>query len=386
MTTLPKPTRRDQTRLPHRNKLRAVHAAILALGALAAEADVGPARTIASGLANPRGLDFAANGALYVAESGSGGSGPCTYSPPNPAAQRCYGETGAISRILPEGGFVRILTGLPSLALTSGNAEGGPVDISFHGTSAYVTMSWGGDPTIRATLGGKAWMFGSVLHVTPSGSYKVLADVSAHELAFNPAGGPVDTNPYGLVALPGRRIVADAGANALIEVLANRRTRTFAVIPSLPPVLPIPAPREPVPTSVAQGPDGALYVSQLTGFPFWAGTSSVLRVSSDGSTITPVVSGLTAVVDLTFDTGGALYVLEVATGQTAPFPPPPPNPGLGNGRLLRVCPGGSPTVLLNGLFFPSGVAIGPDGAAYLTNFGTSATAGEVLRLPLTPCP
>lgn len=42
-------------------------------------------------------------------------------------------------------------------------------------------------------------------------------------------------------------------------------------------------------------------------------------------------------------------------------------------------------MLLDGLTFPSGVAIGADGAAYITNFGTSATGGEVLRLPLTPC-
>lgn len=59
--------------------------------------------------------------------------------------------------------------------------------------------------------------------------------------------------------------------------------------------------------------------------------------------------------------------------------------GVGNGRLLRKCPGGDATVLLSGLLFASGVAIGPDGAAYLTNKGTSATDGEVLRLPLTPC-
>jgi DNA-binding beta-propeller fold protein YncE len=43
-------------------------------------------------------------------------------------------------------------------------------------------------------------------------------------------------------------------------------------------------------------------------------------------------------------------------------------------------------VLLDGLTFPGGVAIGPDGAAYVTNFGTSTSLGEVLRLPVTPCP
>jgi hypothetical protein len=109
----------------------------------------------------------------------------------------------------------------------------------------------------------------------------------------------------------------------------------------------------------------------------------VLRVSSDGSSITPYVTGLTAVVDTAFDAGGALYILEVASGQAGP---PPFNPGLGIGRLLRKCPGASPPeVLLSGLFFPSGVAIGPDGAAYLSNLGVSTTAGEVLRLPVTAC-
>ena len=55
------------------------------------------------------------------------------------------------------------------------------------------------------------------------------------------------------------------------------------------------------------------------------------------------------------------------------------------GRLLRKCPAGAPTVLLEGLFFPSGVAPGLDGAVYLTNFGVSTTAGEVLRLDVAPC-
>jgi hypothetical protein len=338
---------------------------------------------IASGLSNPRGLAFAPNGALYVAESGRGGNGNCTPSPPQPAIDRCYGETGSIARIKPEGGFERILTGLPSLSQPSGMAEGGPVDVSFLGTSMFVTMSWGGNPALRGTLGGKAHLFGSLLHVAPSGALQVVTDVTAHESQFNPGGGSVDSNPYGSVALPGRRIVADAGANALVEVLANGRTRTFAVPPRLPPLIPNTPTREPVPTSVVEGPDGAMYVSQLTAGPFFRGTSTVLRVASDGSSIETFASGFTAVVDLAFDAGGALYVLEVASGLV---PGPGANPGLGNGRLLRKCPGADATVLLSGLFFSSGVAIGPDGAAYLTNNGVSSTAGEVLRLQVAPCP
>ena len=363
--------------------VRSLGLAALACTSIPALAGIGPAQTIATGLANPRGLNFAPNGDLYVAESGSGGSGACTPSPPAPAISRCYGETGAVSRVLPQGGFERVVTGLPSLAQPSGTAEGGPVDVSFVGTSFYVTMSWGGNPALRAGLGPKSHLFGTLLHATPSGQYKVISDVAQHEVVANPAGGNIDSNPYGTAALPGRRIVADAGANALIEVLANGKTRTFALPPFLPNVPPIPGPREPVPTSVAEGPDGALYVGLLTSFPFYRGSAAVLRVESDGSAITPYVTGLTAVVDTAFDAGGALYILEVASGQPGP---PPFNPGLGTGRLVRKCPGGTPTELLAGLTFPSGIALGPDGAAYLTNLGTSSTLGEVLRLEVAPCP
>lgn len=363
--------------------LRSLLALGLSLSPMLATADVGDARTVASGLSNPRGITFSASGALYVAEAGKGGPGPCIPSPVAPVP-RCYGETGAIARILPEGGVKRILTGLPSLALPNGMAEGGVVDVSAFGNILYVTIGLGGNPEFRETLGGKSALFGTQLQVTPSGAYKVVADVAGHEANVNPAGGGIDSNPYGAVALAGRRIVADAGANVLVEVLANGSTRTFAKLPLLPPLFPSPpAGREPVPTSVVEGPDGALYVGQLSSFPFWAGTAPVLRVSSDGASVENYAGGFTAVVDIAFDTGGALYVLEVATGPSAASPFP--NTGLGIGRLLRQCPGAAPVVLLAGLTFPSGVAIGPDDAAYLTNFGTSPTAGEVLRLALTPC-
>lgn len=356
----------------------------LALAPSIASADVGGATTVATGLANPRGIAFAPNGALYVAEAGKGGPGPCIPSPPNPSVKRCYGETGALTQILPDGALKRIVTGLPSLALPDGTAEGGIADVSFFGMTAFVTLGIGGDPAARAGLGGKGHLLGKLLRVTPAGKYQVVSDVAALEARLNPAGGNVDSNPQGAFALPGRTIVADAGANALFLVPAYGRGRLFAVLPKLPGLPPFPAGREPVPTSVVEGPDGALYVGQLTSFPFWAGTASVLRISSDGGSIETYAPGFTAIVDLAFDAGGALYVLEIARGQSAPFPPP--NPGLGAGRLKRKCPGADPTVLLDGLTYATGVAIGPDGAAYVTNFGTSPTNGEVLRLPVAPCP
>jgi sugar lactone lactonase YvrE len=345
----------------------------MACGAAAAAPQV-----VATGLANPRGLNFAPNGALYVAEAGSGGprvAGNCVPSPVQPV-DRCYGPTGAVTRIEPDGTKVQVLGGLPSLALPDGTVEGGVTDVAFLGTAAHALLGVGGDPrTIRAALGSKVELLGKLLRVTPSGQMKVIADVAQNEIANNPFGGPVDTNPYSVLSQPGRWIVADAGSNALVEVSADGSLRTFAV-----PTFPT---REPVPTSVAEGPDGAVYAGMLTGAPWFRGSARVQRFESDGSAQGPAALGLTAVVDIAFDAAGALYVLEVATGLN---PPTELNPGLGVGRLLRVCPSGARQVLDSGLTFPSGVAIGPDGAVYYTNFGTSTTNGEIRRLAPAACP
>src|SRR5688572_19439488 len=170
---------------------------------VAAQASAQGVETIASGLNNPRGIGFAANGALYVVEMGNGGPGPCIPSPAAPFP-RCYGETGALTLIDPhsETGFKRIVRGLPSLGLPTGAGEGGAADVSFHGMVAFVTIGFGGDPALRSTFGEQGKLFGSLLRVKPSycDKFDYLADVSGHEVRFNPYGGPIDSNPYGVVA------------------------------------------------------------------------------------------------------------------------------------------------------------------------------------------
>ena len=37
-----------------------------------------------------------------------------------------------------------------------------------------------------------------------------------------------------------------------------------------------------MPTAVVRGPDGAWYVSQLTGFPFTKGSASIWRIGASG--------------------------------------------------------------------------------------------------------
>src|SRR4051812_33647627 len=82
-------------------------------------------------LANPRGMAWGPDGALYVAEAGRGGTGPCMVIL---GGTQCYGATGAVSRLW-HGQQERIISDLPSAVVTS-NKSGqvtGANGISFNG-------------------------------------------------------------------------------------------------------------------------------------------------------------------------------------------------------------------------------------------------------------
>ncbi len=84
--------------------------------ALADDGDDHGLEVIASGLDQPRGLNFGPDGALYVTEAGRGGfvGGIANCNLPGPNFwNQCFGPTGAITRI-DDVGQERILTGLSS--------------------------------------------------------------------------------------------------------------------------------------------------------------------------------------------------------------------------------------------------------------------------------
>ncbi|MBA3428643.1 MAG: ScyD/ScyE family protein, partial [Actinobacteria bacterium] len=289
-----------------------------------------------------------------------------------------FGATGAISRL--RGGVQeKWLTGLPSLAPPSGaGAEGGPEDIAFQFRSipffgrndAYVTMGLGGTAAARALLGPAGTLMGKLIKVSAAREITVIADLAAYEEATNPAGGPIDSNPYGLLALSRQQIVADAGANAVFSV-AGGAVSTLAVIPARPNPTPIGPPFiDSVPTATAIGPDGALYVSELTGVPFLTGFARILRIAPDGST-SVYATGLTTVVDLAFSDDGTLYALQHAS--CGPFFACP-------GSIVRVAASAPQPVVYGGLSRPGGMTIGPDDAFYVSNMSDSAAVGEVLRI------
>ena len=356
----------------------------LAAHGLAAAAQGEGIGVVAAGLNNPRGLAFGPDGALYVAEAGSGGDGPCAEGP---EGLRCLGHSGAIARIdLRRGDLQRVATGLPSAA-TGGSFATGPHGIAFQGLGgAYVTIGYAGDPANRTIdFGAAGDQFARLVSLTASRRWTLAEDLGSYEAAANPTGDEVDSNPYGLVALPGRRVVADAGANALNEVAPHGAITTLATFPdgvaAAPDFLGAPPgtliPMDTVPTCVARGPDGAFYVGQLTGFPFPVGAAKIFRVPAHGGPAEIFAEGFTAIVGLAFAPDGSLLVVELArNGLLAAFMQED-----WSGAVIRIAPDGVRHELAPGTFIaPGGVAVGQDGGIYVTNKSIFSGVGEVVRV------
>jgi hypothetical protein len=329
----------------------------LVLATAATSAVAAPATTVVmSGLDNPRGLTFGQQEALFVAEAGRGGPQECGEGPEGPVQ---FGRTGAVSRLL-RGTQKRIATGLPSLADAAGIGATGPHDIDFHGRNGLLTIGLGADPAARAQCPGSEGL-GWLAKIDHDGDWRLRDDVAAYEASANPDRGAVDSNPYGLFKADAGAVVTDAGGNSLLLLTPRGDVTTLGVFPSRSTGRDTDA----VPNSVTQGPDGAFYVGELTGFPFAVGAATVYRVALPLGA-QPYLTGFTAIIDLAFAKDGSLYVLQFATGE-----------GLsGPGALIRVAPNGTrTTVLSDGLIAPTSVAIGKDGDAYISNCGVFPGSG-----------
>jgi hypothetical protein len=221
----------------------------------------------------------------------------------------------------------------------------------------------------------------------------VIADIGAFEARVNPDGGEIDSNPFDLASLGRRQVlVADAAANALLiakkngsvdwvatlpdQLVPTRNAKRLVGCPDAPPGfasicdLPRRIPAQPVTTSVAVGPDGAYYLSELKGFPAPRNRSRIWRIDpgarhaecGSSPACTVVARGFTSIVDINFGPDGTLHVVEIDEASWLAV-----ELGLGTeGGTVNACtwPSFTCSVEAGGLTIPIAVAINRAGDVF----------------------
>ncbi len=339
-------------------------------------ADAPPWTVLASGLNNPRLLTISSSG-IYVGEAGFGGSGPCHTG--GDGSRVCFGTSGSVTRIA-GGHHARILTGLPSFAGADGSEAIGANMPMRRGNKLFISFGLDAAPAVKANLPSRGRFIGTLSVASKRhGSWnhlRVLANLAKFERLHDPDHLGKDSDPTGYVKRGRSFVIADSGANDVVS--AKRSNGKIQVVhvfgnrtaPN--PFGPGTVPMQPVPTATAIGPDGALYVSELTGFPFPPGAARIFRIARGHTTVW--ATGLTNVTDLAW-AGGKLYAVQISDVGLLH------ETGLPSGSLVQVHHGSAPTTVMNNLPAPYGVAI-RRGNAYVTTCSVCKGGGQVVRFSL----
>ena len=337
----------------------------------AATPAAGAAPVVASGLTNPRGMLWGADGTLFVALAGNGGTSPAVgeFLPPPLGPAAGGGPSAAVAQIGPDGCPVPLATGLPSSLDQLGSVIG-VADLAILGDQLYALVAGGG-----GSHGNPDEPAGLYL-IQADGSYELVADLQAWYKA-NPVARPAEVEPdgqwYAMVATPdGSALwIVEANGGQVLTVTPDGVITRVADLSQ----------GHPVPTGIALAPEGGVYVGYLTAVPFVDGTSRVDHVAPDG-TVSTVWTGLTMVTGIAVAPDGTLYAAEMATGDPASMEEPPFQPF--TGRVVRQTGADSLEEVATGMLFPVHLDLGPDGGLYVALPAVGANNGEGVILRLDP--
>lgn len=307
---------------------------------------------VAEGLTSPRGLAFNHNGHLIIAETGGGRL--LEVTPYNAA------------RSLTEKRLPHALNTGPDEAYRAGPSAISIVD----GELYFIVGEFRGNQSAR------------LFRLTEDADYEPVTPATD---AFSPTSNRF-SNPYDIIEAPEVNgwIVSDPGGNSLVKVDFDGTIKDYVIFENFnipdhePPV-------EMVPTGITRGPDGAVYVGSLTGYPYPRGEAVVWRVEDlnddgdamDEGEVEAFATGFTTITDITFGPDGTLYVGEFSSDTKTVFAGGDfsDNAIANPGRVLRWIDGET-TVMVESVVSPTGL-LTTDSTLYISE----EYAGVVTQRP-----
>lgn len=254
------------------------------------------------------------------------------------------------TKLDPDDGDTSLIASLPSAA----------ADAIQVGRREYLAVTGEDEPGVEGQAS---------LYRIKNGQVSLVADILAWELANDPdesgndPGEDSASNPFDLAKLGNKTLVADAGGNSILVVNKKGKIDWVATLPyqdiETQPIkdlvgCPTPPPGaeficglpeiftiDPVATTVAVGPDGAIYAGELAGFPGPQNMSRIWRIEPGARHVrcgfdddcTQVKAGpFTSIIDINFGPDGTAYVVELdeAGWLAGEF-------GLGEGGTVNAC-------------------------------------------------